>query len=110
MHSSWQIAVDAAADGVHAVTLSGMAQAGRNAKLVQLRVRRGLTQAQLAELVTDAVRATGPRWRNATLGGEFISRLETGRITWPNSVYRTALVCGRGSTTRAAIPGRRHGG
>ena len=68
-----------------------MAQAGRNTKLVQLRARRGLTQAQLAELVTDVVRATGPRWRNATLGGEFISRLETGRITWPNSVYRAAL-------------------
>ncbi|MGH8938680.1 MAG: hypothetical protein ACRDV2_04940, partial [Actinomycetes bacterium] len=68
-----------------------MAPLRRNVTLARLRVRRELTQAQLAELVTEAVCAAGPRYRNATLGGEFISRLETGRITWPNSVYRSAL-------------------
>lgn len=68
-----------------------MAQARRNVKLVRLRVGCGFTQSQLAELLTDAVRNAGPRWRNTTLTAQYISRLEIGRITWPNTVYRAAL-------------------
>jgi len=85
------------------VTLCGMAPTRRNVKLVQLRVQRGLTQAQLAELVTQVVRAGGPRWRNATLGGEYISRLEVGRTTWPNATYRAALRTVLGVDTDAEL-------
>lgn len=57
-----------------------------------LRVKRlaaGLTERQLAEAVAKVVSAqTGHR---AALDGNYISKLERGRITWPNSAYRSAL-------------------
>lgn len=88
---------------VRMVTLSCMAQARRNVRLVRLRVERGLTQGQLAELVTEAVRAAGPRWHNTTLPSQYISRLEIGRITWPNAVYRMALRTVLGVQTDAEL-------
>jgi transcriptional regulator with XRE-family HTH domain len=58
----------------------------------RLRIKRlaaGLTEGQLAEAVARLVSAqTG---HGAALDGNYISKLERGRITWPNSVYRAAL-------------------
>ena len=63
----------------------------RNELLAERRVRLGLTQQQLAELVNDVVRRAGHRWSHTVLDADYVSRLETGRITWPNAVYRAAF-------------------
>jgi transcriptional regulator with XRE-family HTH domain len=58
----------------------------------QLRLRRhaaGLTESQLAEAV--AVLVSAQTGRRAALDGNYVSKLERGRITWPNSAYRRAL-------------------
>lgn len=80
-----------------------MTNSRRNYRIVQLRANLGLTQAQLAERVTDVVRKTGPRWHNALLPGDYIARLEGGRITWPNATYRAALRTVLGVTTDAEL-------
>jgi transcriptional regulator with XRE-family HTH domain len=58
----------------------------------RLRARRhaaGLTETQVAEAVARLVSAqTG---RRAALDGNYVSKLERGRITWPNRAYRHAL-------------------
>lgn len=58
----------------------------------RLRIKRltaGLTEGQLAEAVARLISVqTG---HGAALDGNYISKLERGRITWPNSVYRAAL-------------------
>ncbi len=58
----------------------------------KLRIRRlaaGLTERELAEAVAKRVSAdTG---HAAALDGNYVSKLERGKITWPNSVYRRAL-------------------
>lgn len=102
-HSGEQMPVETIARRVRVVTLGRMAQARRNLTLVRLRAGRGLTQAQLAELLTGAVQAAGPRWRNTTLTAQYISRLEIGRITWPNTVYRAALRAVLGVPTDADL-------
>lgn len=60
-----------------------------NNKLRIKRLAAGLTESQLAEAVAKLVSAeTG---HAAALDGNYISKLERGKITWPNSVYRRAL-------------------
>lgn len=58
----------------------------------RLRVKRlsaGMTEGQLAEAIARLVSAeTG---RGAAIDGNYISKLERGRITWPNSAYRRAF-------------------
>jgi len=68
-----------------------MAGVRRNVELYRRRVRVGLTQAQVAELLTGVVQAAGPTWQHTILTREYVSRLEAGKITWPNTVYRAAL-------------------
>lgn len=58
----------------------------------QLRVKRlaaGLTEGQLAEAVARLV--TAETGRGAALDGNYVSKLECGRITWPNHAYRRAF-------------------
>jgi hypothetical protein len=60
-----------------------------NHKLRAKRLIAGLTESQLAEAVARLIcTQTG---HGAALDGNYISKLERGRITWPNSVYRAAL-------------------
>jgi len=60
-----------------------------NHKLRIKRLTAGMTECQLAEAVARLVSAqTGHK---AALDGNYVSKLERGRITWPNSVYRRAL-------------------
>lgn len=60
-----------------------------NNKLRTKRLAAGLTESQLAEAVAKLVSAeTG---HAAALDGNYVSKLERGKITWPNSVYRRAL-------------------
>jgi hypothetical protein len=48
-----------------------------------------MTERQLAEAIVRLVCArTG---HGAAVDGNYVSKLERGRITWPNSVYRRAL-------------------
>jgi transcriptional regulator with XRE-family HTH domain len=68
-----------------------MAGLRRNVELYERRVQLGLTQTQVAELLTAEVQANGPPWDRTILPREYVSRLESGRITWPNAVFRAAL-------------------
>lgn len=73
--------------------------AGEEATMLQqhttnnkLRIRRlaaGLTERELAEAV--AKRVSEHTGHAAALDGNYVSKLERGKITWPNSVYRRAL-------------------
>jgi transcriptional regulator with XRE-family HTH domain len=60
-----------------------------NQKLRVKRLAAGLTESQLADAVARLVSAeTG---RGAAINGNYVSKLECGRITWPNSAYRRAF-------------------
>lgn len=60
-----------------------------NSKLRVKRLAAGITENQLAEAVARLVAAeTG---RGAAIDGNYVSKLERGRITWPNSAYRRAF-------------------
>ncbi|WP_370350173.1 helix-turn-helix transcriptional regulator [Catenulispora sp. EB89] len=60
-----------------------------NERLVALRLRSGWTQAEVAELVGDAVQqATG---RRPAVDAQAISRMERGEVTWPVAATRLAL-------------------
>jgi hypothetical protein len=60
-----------------------------NHKLRDKRLTAGMTESQLAEAVARLVSAeTG---RGAAIDGNYVSKLERGRITWPNSAYRRAF-------------------
>lgn len=80
-----------------------MAGTRRNIELYQRRVQLRLTQDQLAELVTEVVQASGPRWEHTVLTQGYISRLESGRVTWPNAVFRAALRTVLGVDTDAEL-------
>jgi transcriptional regulator with XRE-family HTH domain len=60
-----------------------------NHKLRVKRLTAGMTECQLAEAVARLV--TAQTGHKAALDGNYVSKLERGRITWPNSVYRRAL-------------------
>ena len=50
---------------------------------------RSLTQAQVAEMVANAVeRATG---RQCGIDADYVSKVERGEISWPGAAYRTAF-------------------
>lgn len=60
-----------------------------NDKLRIKRLAAGMTERQLAEAIVRLICArTG---HGAAVDGNYVSKLERGRITWPNSVYRSAL-------------------
>jgi hypothetical protein len=60
-----------------------------NDKLRAKRLAAGMTESQLAEAIVRLISArTGHR---AAVDGNYVSKLERGRITWPNAVYRSAL-------------------
>lgn len=66
-----------------------LSQNSINSKLRTKRLTAGLTECQLAEAVAQLV--TAQTGHKAALDGNYVSKLERGRITWPNSVYRRAL-------------------
>jgi hypothetical protein len=60
-----------------------------NHKLRCRRLAAGITESQLAEEVARLVSAdTG---REPAIDGNYVSKLERGKITWPNSAYRRAF-------------------
>jgi hypothetical protein len=60
-----------------------------NHSLRRRRLAAGVTESQVAEEVARLVAArTG---RDMAIGGNYVSKLERGVITWPNSAYRAAF-------------------
>lgn len=60
-----------------------------NHRLRCRRLEAGITESQMAEEVARIVVAqTG---RDMAIGGNYVSKLERGVITWPNRVYREAF-------------------
>lgn len=60
-----------------------------NAKLRDKRLAVGITESQLAEAVARLV--TAETGRVVAMDGNYVSKLERGKITWPNSAYRRAF-------------------
>ncbi len=72
-----------------------------NHKLRVKRLAAGLTENQLAEAVAQLVcNDTG---HGTAINGNYISKLERGKITWPNSAYRRAFRILFGTATDAEL-------
>src|SRR5262245_58484941 len=80
----------------------GMAMHTRPNRAFQLARRaRALTQAQVAEMVADAVeQATG---RRCAIDADYVSKVERGEISWPGTAYRSGFRTVLGAASDAAL-------